>query len=201
MDGTLYTLEEAAKLTGLSPEALRKRFMRGQIEGIPSKASNDGKVRIRLTDGQLSDLRRVDGQVDEEPPETAVRVDGDLTVHPAVQALSRLADSLEHRAVRAEAQADRAMDALAAERAGRDSERAQWLAELEETRAGRQRDRRAAMAAIERLKRGNAALQAKMDEIREGQGAQQVAPQAEIDASSAPKPKGILARLFHRGIA
>ena len=77
MDGTLYTLEEASKLTGVSPEALRKRFMRGQIEGIPSKQSNDGKVRIRLTEGQLSDLRRVDNQVDDEPPESVVRVDGD----------------------------------------------------------------------------------------------------------------------------
>jgi len=189
MDGTLYTLEEASKLTGVSPEALRKRFMRGQIEGIPSKQSNDGKVRIRLTEGQLSDLRRVDNQVDDEPPESVVRVDGDQTV----QVLSRLADSLERRLARAEEQADQARGALDTERTARDQERQKWAdrldamtGELTAMREGRTKDRRDARAAIERIQKA-------AREARE----QAAGLQTTLDQVLANQAKpGILARLF-----
>jgi len=189
MDGTLYTLEEASKLTGASPEALRKRFMRGQLDGVTSKQSNDGKVRIRLTEGQLSDLRRVDGRVDEEPPESAVRVDGDLTV----QVLSRLADSLERRLARAEEQVDQARGALDAERTARDQERQKWAdrldaltGELTAMREGRTKDRRDARAAIERIQK--AAREAR----EQAAGLQETLDQV---LANQAKP-GILARLF-----
>jgi excisionase family DNA binding protein len=50
----LYTLAEAAELTGLSVEALRLRIKRGKIEGL---RFNDG-LRVRLTQADIDAIRR-----------------------------------------------------------------------------------------------------------------------------------------------
>lgn len=46
----LYDLPEAARLTGLTVDALRKRASRGKLEQIKG---NDGTVRVRLTTADL----------------------------------------------------------------------------------------------------------------------------------------------------
>ncbi len=155
-EASLYTLEEAARLTGRSPEALRKRFLRGQIEGVGSRESNDGKVRLRLSEAQIADLR-----VDEEEAEIA---ESPPVVESPDPALSRLVETLERQLIRAEAAADEARLGLATERTARDTERLQWSTRLDALaqnyeaqiallRDERQRDRRAAGATVERLKR------------------------------------------------
>ena len=51
----LYTLAEAAELTGLSTEALRLRIKRGKLE---AERGNDGQPRVRLTSADLEEFRR-----------------------------------------------------------------------------------------------------------------------------------------------
>jgi len=51
-----YTLTEAARLTGLSVDALRQRAKRGKLETIKG---NDGLVRVRLT---IADLKLANDQ-------------------------------------------------------------------------------------------------------------------------------------------
>jgi len=169
---TLYTLDEAAKLTGLTTEALRKRFLRGQIEGIGSKESNDGKVRLRLTEGQLADLRKPDDEPDDRP-DTPTQ-----SASPEVS-MARLIDSLEVRTARAEASADREREAADAARAARDQaiaahdvERREWrqsldavTAELAAVREGRSSDRRIAVAAVRRIRDQSSELKAQLDEV------------------------------------
>ena len=46
----LYDLPEAARLTGLTVDALRKRASRGKLEQV---RGNDGTVRVRLTTADL----------------------------------------------------------------------------------------------------------------------------------------------------
>ncbi len=197
MDDALYTLEEASRLTGMTAEALRKRFLRGQIEGVSSKESNDGRVRVRLTESQLSDLRRPDDQPDDEPP-----------VHPPgglpEATLMRLVDSLEARALRAEEAADRERLAVEAARAAHDGDRLRWdeerrewrgtldavASELAATRAGRLSDRKTAVAAVRRIRDQSAALRAQLDQVLAGQ--QQAA------APTPTRRPGFIARLFRR---
>ncbi len=51
----LYDLPEAAKLTGLTVDALRKRASRGKLEHVKG---NDGTVRVRLTAAALDAIHR-----------------------------------------------------------------------------------------------------------------------------------------------
>ena len=51
----LYELPEAAKLTGLTVDALRKRASRGKLEHVKG---NDGTVRVRLTAADLDAIHR-----------------------------------------------------------------------------------------------------------------------------------------------
>ena len=55
MEAGLYTLDEASGLTGLSVEALRKRVTRRKLEAV---RGNDGRVRVRLDDQAIADLKR-----------------------------------------------------------------------------------------------------------------------------------------------
>lgn len=198
METALYTLEEAARLTGRSAEALRKRFLRGLLEGVSAKESNDGKVRVRLTEAQLADLRVPDNEPDEEP---AVQPPGGLPE----ATLARLVDALEGRALRAEAAADREREAVDVARAAHDGDRRRWdeerrewrttldtvAAELAATRAGRLSDRRTAVAAVRRIRDQSAALRAQLDQVLAGQQ----------DAAAAGRPAvrgGFLGRLFRR---
>lgn len=188
----LRTLDEASRLTGMSTEAIRKRFLRGQIEGISAKDSNDGKIRVRLTEGQLEELRRVASKGDGESPESGGPTSGDLPV----QVLSRLADSLERRLAKAEEEATAARASLEAERHARDEERKDWAAklsaltgELAALRDSRSSDRRAARAALERVQRTAADLQSKLDGL--------LAREADPEIQAPPRP-GFLVRLFRR---
>lgn len=49
----LYTLIEAASLTGLSTEALRLRIRRGKLA---SERDNHGRIRVRLTSADLDEF-------------------------------------------------------------------------------------------------------------------------------------------------
>jgi len=53
--GQLYDLPSAAKLTGLTVDALRKRARRGRIVQVKS---NDGTVHVQLTTADLEAFRR-----------------------------------------------------------------------------------------------------------------------------------------------
>lgn len=164
MEPGFLTLEEAARLTGLSPEALRKRWMRGKIRG---QKSNDGKVRIWMDDQIAEALResvRPGGQDDGQEGEESV----------AISALHRLVEGLERQIASQD-------EALRRERAL-----------VDEVREERARDRRAAMATIARLRREQAEIKSKLDEVLAGQRAA-----AETPPASAPRP-GLLARLLGR---
>ncbi len=53
--GGLYDLPDAARLTGLTVDALRKRASRGKLEQVKG---NDGTVRVRLTTADLAAIGR-----------------------------------------------------------------------------------------------------------------------------------------------
>ena len=55
VSGGLYDLPEAARLTGLTVDALRKRASRGKLEQVKG---NDGTVRVRLTTADLAAIGR-----------------------------------------------------------------------------------------------------------------------------------------------
>ena len=191
MEATYYILEEASRLTGLSTEALRKRWMRAKLRGTKG---NDGKVRVFLDDRIIEELREA-GRPDVQ--DDGQEADGDSST---ISALTRLSEVLEAQLALTRQDAVEARQEAAAARATLDREREAWLARMDrvseqhaaalaELQDGRMRDRRAAMAAIERLKRA-------LSEIREGQGTP-VAPPPEIIASS-PSPRRLLARIFRR---
>lgn len=187
MEATNYVLEDASRLTGLSTEALRKRWMRGKLRG---SKGNDGKVRVYLDDEVMETLRksvRPDGQ---EP-------DGEEDESPTISALSRLADAYEQQAaqaredvVAARQEAAQARAALDSERVARDDERRSWTGsldrmaeELAATRERRETDRRTAVAAVRRIRQEAADLKHQLDQVLAGQ----------VTAST--RPPGLLARL------
>src|SRR4051794_17428917 len=111
----LYTLAEAAQLTGLSTEALRLRIKRGKLE---AEKGNDGHPRVRLTSANLEEFRR---QIDQQNS-TLNRQDSNKTSNVIV--LADAVMSLREQLERAEAaimveraRADRAEAELAAVRA------------------------------------------------------------------------------------
>ncbi len=130
----LYTLGEAAELTGLSVDAFRKRIQRGRLRAVKG---NDGMVRVRLDLGQIEALKA-----------------GQASSHPAE--LDRLTSALE-----AEAAALR--EALARERARADQSDTRERAATAEVADARERAARAegeAEAARERAARIEAELDA-----------------------------------------
>ena len=58
-DPTLYALVDAARRTGLSVDALRKRIKRGLLQTVKG---NDGLVRVRLTEADMESLKPADVQ-------------------------------------------------------------------------------------------------------------------------------------------
>ncbi len=191
MDG-IYTLEEAADLTGVSAEALRKRWMRGRLEG--SKSNEDGRVRVRLTTEQVSDLRR------EATP--SKRVDKQVDESSTVKALSAHVQTLSEQLARSEARADTALTASTEERQRHDAERAELLAQIviaqaataaaldQAAAAGRERDGyRRQLATIR---------QAQADAARARAERQQATPKTAVVkvVAPAPAPRGFLARVF-----
>ncbi len=57
--GSVHTLADAARLTGLSVDALRQRIKRGKLEQV---TGNDGLVRVRLPMASLN-AKRLDADV------------------------------------------------------------------------------------------------------------------------------------------
>ena len=110
----LYDLPEAARLTGLTVDALRKRASRGRLEQVKG---NDGTVRVRLTTADLEAVRQEpasQGRSDDEPTGHVVQ-----TVQPDPE-VTGLRDALaaEREALSRERQrADRAEAGEAAARA------------------------------------------------------------------------------------
>lgn len=92
--GGLYDFPEAAKLTGLTVDALRKRASRGRLEQVKG---NDGTVRVRLTSADLATISR---ETSGHSPDMSGHV---LTVKV----------NLHERAARAEGEATVLRDALA----------------------------------------------------------------------------------------
>jgi hypothetical protein len=119
----LYTLAEAAELTGLSAEALRLRVKRGKLEGV---RGNEG-LRVRVTS---ADLEAIAHQRANQQDPTLVPVGQTLANDKAneLQVLETAVGTLRERAERAEARAE-AAQALA-------DRRGEELAEARE-RAGR----------------------------------------------------------------
>src|SRR3954470_17378889 len=87
----LYTLAEAAQLTGLSTEALRLRIKRGKLS---AEKGNDGQPRVRLTAADLEEFRRQAGQ----QKSTLTRQDDDKA--NALRVLDAAVDSLREQAGR-----------------------------------------------------------------------------------------------------
>ena len=96
VDG-LYDLPEAAKLTGLTVDALRKRASRGKLEQIKG---NDGVVRVRLTTADLAAIGRetsshgpdMSGLV--ELHERAAKAEGEaITLRDTLARMERQADA------------------------------------------------------------------------------------------------------------
>jgi hypothetical protein len=109
-----YTLNEAAKLTGLSVDALRQRAKRGKLGTVKG---NDGLVRVRLTTADL-DAIRLAVTADTDQPESSQELDESQTIKALRgetaslrEALSRerdRADQAEVRAGRIEQERDEA---------------------------------------------------------------------------------------------
>lgn len=86
-----YTLTEAARLTGLSVDALRQRAKRGKVETVKG---NDGLVRVRLT---MTDLKLADDQ-----PAASQLTDKDQTISALQGEATSLRDSLSREQARAD---------------------------------------------------------------------------------------------------
>ena len=111
----LFLLTEAARRTGLSVDALRKRVKRGALQTVKG---NDGLVRVRLTAADMDSLRLADGQPKPSP------TDGNGQPFKALEAT---AAALHERTARAEVERNAAKAEAAAER---------QRADKAETRAG-----------------------------------------------------------------
>jgi hypothetical protein len=147
----LYTLAEAAELTGLSTEALRLRIKRGKLA---AERGNDGQPRVRITEAERADFARLLARrrptLTRQAP-TLTRQDADND--NATNVLEAAAAALHERAARAEAaatalreRAERAEGQAAAEQAR--AERAEVEAAAERARAAQaEREREAATVA------------------------------------------------------
>ena len=99
-----YTLNEAAKLTGLSVDALRQRAKRGKLDTVKG---NDGLVRVRLTTADR-DAIRLAVTADTDQSESSQEADEGQTIKALEgeaaslrEALSRERDRADQAEVRA----------------------------------------------------------------------------------------------------
>lgn len=114
-EGQLYTLAEAARLTGLTVDALRKRIVRRRLASV---RSNDGMIRVRLDAAAMATLK--DGR--------------DLDIpHSRLSGPTEEQTSLRSRADQAEGAVAGLREALAAAREAHARERER--ADQAETRA------------------------------------------------------------------
>ena len=111
----LHDLPEAARLTGLTVDALRKRASRGKIEQVKG---NDGTVRVRLTTADLADIIR---GASSRGPDVSGHPDNPSGPLPSVDV------ELHERAARAEGEVSTLRDTLA--RVQRQAEAALAVAE------------------------------------------------------------------------
>src|SRR5690349_4411591 len=101
----LYSLNEAAELTGLSVDALRQRIKRRKIHAV---RGNDGLVRVRLDAGDIEALKA------SRPPS---RPPSQLTEQsPAISALQDHIVTLREQLAAADARTNEALADLRAER-------------------------------------------------------------------------------------
>lgn len=148
----LATLNEAADLTGLSVDALRKRIKRGRLRAI---RGNDGLVRVRLDEADIAELK-----ADRLPSRPASPLDEESSIVRALEAHNetlreQLAKSeervsrFEARAEKAEARVDELLNHLWAERTSLETLRADSAEErrrLQERIEGLERELEAARA-------------------------------------------------------
>jgi hypothetical protein len=85
----LYSLAEAAELTGLSVEALRLRIKRGKLA---SERGNDGHPRVRLTAADRDTFRRIVGR--RKPTENQQETDKTNAVKALEEAVGILNEQL-----------------------------------------------------------------------------------------------------------
>ena len=180
MEAAYYTLDEASRLTGISPEALRKRWNRGKLRGQKSK--QDGKVRVWLDDEAVEAIReagRPGGQEDGQESEEAI----------AVNALARVVETLEQQLARTHELLER-QSASHEEAIRRERDRVDELrTTLDEVREEKERQRRSAGAQIRRLR----------EELAEAQVALKAGEQPPAAPGPAPDRRpGLLARLLRR---
>src|SRR3954447_11556759 len=98
----LYTLTEAARLTGLSTEAIRRRAKRGRLFMVKG---NDGFIRVRLTSADRDAIRPPEGvQTPPEQPPTQA-----LDMAYTIKALEAEVSRQRDRADQAEARERQAM--------------------------------------------------------------------------------------------
>lgn len=194
----LYSLAEAARLTGLSVEALRLRIKRGKLA---SELGNDGRPRVLLTSAELEVLRERSNQ--EKPTlerqEQHSSHDGRalaelvgllrerLDAAPAEE-LARLREALAHARGRAEAEAGLLREALDAARLRAD------LAERE--REGLRQRAAQAEAELRAMQAGAQASAAALREAEAGRQAAAAEAEAARGALAAARAGGRLARAW-----
>lgn len=185
---TLYTLAEAAELTGLSIEALRLRVKRGKLA---SQQGNDGRPRVVLTTADLEDFRR---PVDRRKP-TLIEQKPTLNRQEALRAnivvvLEAAVGALRERVERSETQ-------TAAERARADAAQVE-AAELRERLGRAEGEAEGLKLGLEHLQ--DLAAQAKQEAEEARQKAEEAARRAEDAERQVREAEAALARLRDRGL-
>jgi septal ring factor EnvC (AmiA/AmiB activator) len=137
-DPRLYTLNEAADVTGLSVDALRQRIRRGKIRAFHS--NDDGMVRLRLTKVEIATLaKHPHSRLDRRLPSLLPQEESSLKVlEAAITALREQSERAEQRAAaeRTERERERERATRAEQRAERAEARAEKLeAERDSARA------------------------------------------------------------------
>ena len=111
-----YSLPEAARLTGLSVDALRSRIKRGRLQGF---TGNDGTRRVRLTTADLEALRLARPAPDDQPA-TSHELASDQSVEALMAAMTSLGEALTRQAERADQMAAERDEARQAHADGRE---------------------------------------------------------------------------------
>lgn len=138
-----YTLAEAASLTGLSVDALRKRILRGKVRA--NKSNEDGLWRVWLAEADIAASQELDLPPDMSSQSSALQAE--------LAAVREALDRERSRADQAEGEARAVRERMAAAEMQLEAERIVSGQRAEEVMAQRERVARAEGMAIELRKR------------------------------------------------
>jgi chromosome segregation ATPase len=125
-----YLLTEAASLTGLSVDSLRKRITRKKLRA--SRSNEDGQWRVWLTDMDVQTAKA--GRLADKSSQT---MDGQPDESRTIKALEAEAAALRERAARAEGESATLRERMEAERARADRAEAEQDAARAEREAAK----------------------------------------------------------------